>query len=108
MKIENINEVVSIKQVITETSRNRYKIAGPSEVVDHAYDLIGEDDREVFLVMVLNVKNEVIAVHRAHVGSLNSSIVHPREVYKAAILNNGASIIGVHQHPSGNALNIVS
>ena len=47
-------------------------------------------------------KNHVIAVHRCHVGSLNSSIVHPREVFKSAILNNAASIIVAHQHSSGD------
>ncbi|ATO39209.1 DNA repair protein RadC (plasmid) [Geobacillus thermodenitrificans] len=52
--------------------------------------------------MCLNTKNEVVAVHRCHIGSLNSSIVHPREVFKAAILNNSASIIVAHQHPSGD------
>ena len=63
---------------------------------------IGNDDREVFFVMCLNTKNHVVAVHRCHVGSLNASIVHPREVFKSAILNNAASIIVAHQHPSGD------
>lgn len=106
--MEKIYEVQRIKQEVYETTENRYVIKSPEDVIDHAYSLIGEDDREVFLVMVLNTKNEVVAVHRCHVGSLNASIVHPREVFKSAILfnqaieNNGASIIGVHQHPSGN------
>lgn len=52
--------------------------------------------------MCLNTKNNVVAVHRCHVGSLNSSIVHPREVFKSAILNNAASVIVAHQHPSGD------
>lgn len=43
--------------------------------------------------MMLNTKNEVIGLHRAHVGSLNASIVHPRDIMKCAILNNEASII---------------
>ena len=42
------------------------------------------------------------AVHRCHVGSLNASVVHPREVFKSCILNNGASLIVAHQHPSGD------
>lgn len=50
----------------------------------------------VFFVMYLNTKNNVVAVHRCHVGSLNSSIVHPREVFKSAILNNAASVIAIH------------
>lgn len=95
--MENIYEIVRIKQVISETSKERYVVRSPEDAVSHAFDLIGEDDREVFLVMVLNTKNHVVAVHRCHVGSLNSSIVHPREVFKSAILNNGASIICVHR-----------
>ena len=58
------------------------------------------DDREVFFVMCLNTRNNVVAVHRCHVGSLNASLVHPREVFKSAILNNAASVIVAHQHPS--------
>lgn len=41
-------------------------------------------------------------MHRCHVGSLNSAIIHPSEVFKSAILNNAASIIVVNQHPSGD------
>ncbi|KOS62234.1 DNA repair protein RadC [Lysinibacillus sp. FJAT-14222] len=52
--------------------------------------------------MCLNTKNNVIAVHRCHVGSLNASLVHPREVFKSAILNNASSVIVAHQHPSGD------
>jgi DNA repair protein RadC len=52
--------------------------------------------------MCLNTKNRVVAVHRCHVGSLNASIVSPREVFKSAILNNSTSIILSHQHPPQN------
>lgn len=52
--------------------------------------------------MGLNTKNNVIAVHRCHVGSLNVSLVHPYEVFKSAILNNAASVIVAHQYLSGD------
>jgi len=68
----------------------------------HNYMDLTRDDREVFFVMCLNTKNNVSAVHRCHVGSLNASLVHPREVFKSAILNNAASVILAHQHPSGD------
>ncbi len=54
--------------------------------------------------MCLNTRNNVVAVHRCHVGSLNASLVHPREVFKSAILNNAASVIVAHQHPSDDLL----
>ena len=79
-----------------------YKVRSPQDCGMLAVDLIGSEDREVLLVLCLNTKNDVVAIHRCHVGSLNSSIVHPREVFKSAILNNTTSIITSHNHPSFN------
>lgn len=59
-------------------------------------------DREVFAVLFLNTKNKVIGIHDVSVGSLTASVVHPREVFKAACLANAASIILTHNHPSGD------
>ena len=57
---------------------------------------------EKFGILTLNTKNAIAGVHVLSIGSLNSAIVHPREVFKAAILNNAASLICFHNHPSGN------
>lgn len=102
--MKNIYEIQRIKQVANEVEVNNYIIRSPEDACRVSYQFIGEDDREVFFVICLNTKNHVVAVHRAHVGSLNASIVHPREVYKSAILNNSASIIVAHQHPSGDPI----
>ncbi|RUS50031.1 DNA repair protein RadC, partial [Kurthia sp. 3B1D] len=59
-------------------------------------------DREIFLVACLSTKNQIQSLHRCHIGSLNASIVTPREVFKTAFLQNAASIIVGHNHPSGN------
>ena len=59
-------------------------------------------DREEFRVLLLDAKHHVMGVYTVSIGSLTVSIVHPREVYKAAILANAAAIIGVHNHPSGH------
>lgn len=59
-------------------------------------------DREQIVVLALNTKNEVLAAHIASVGSLNASIIHPREVFKFACLVNAASVIIAHNHPSGD------
>jgi len=58
-------------------------------------------DREHFVVLHLNVKNQIIAQETISIGSLKESIVHPREVFKGAVLNSSAAIICVHNHPSG-------
>ena len=58
-------------------------------------------DREQFIIACLNTKNEPTGISVVAVGSLNKAIVHPREVFKTAILSNAASIIAFHNHPSG-------
>lgn len=101
--METILEIVRIEQIICEAEEGvNYMIKGPKDRAEIASRFIGRDDREVFFVMCLNTKNHVVAVHRCHIGSLNASIVHPREVFKSAILNNAASVIVAHQHPSGD------
>jgi len=55
----------------------------------------------MFIAMSLDVKNQPTNIQICHIGSLNASIVHPREVLKMAILSNAASLIIFHNHPSG-------
>jgi len=59
-------------------------------------------DREHFRIILLNTKNHVLAVETISIGSLSSSIVHPRECFSIAIKKKAATIILVHNHPSGN------
>jgi DNA repair protein RadC len=60
-------------------------------------------DREMFLVVLLDGKNGIIGFNRVSVGSLTAALVHPREVFKPAILANAAAIVLLHNHPSGSA-----
>ncbi|MEG6614885.1 DNA repair protein RadC [Peptococcaceae bacterium 1198_IL3148] len=59
-------------------------------------------DREHFKAVLLNTKNQVLAIETISVGTLNSSVVHPRELFKVAIKKSSAHIILVHNHPSGD------
>jgi len=59
-------------------------------------------DREKFICIHFNIKNQIISYEVVSMGSLTSSIVHPREVFKAAILANAASVLFMHNHPSGS------
>ena len=61
-------------------------------------------DREEFLVLLLDGKNKLLGFNVVSVGSLTSSLVHPREVFKVAILGNAASIILLHNHPAGDPI----
>jgi len=59
-------------------------------------------DREHFLMLALDGKNRVLGFEIVSIGTLTASLVHPREVFKAAILANAAAIIVAHNHPSGD------
>ena len=59
-------------------------------------------DREHFKVLLLNTKHYVLQIHTVSVGSLNASVVHPRECFRPAIAAQAAAIILVHNHPSGD------
>lgn len=59
-------------------------------------------DREHFVVLLLDGKNRIVGFNVVSIGSLTAALVHPREVFKAAILSNAAALILVHNHPSGD------
>ncbi len=77
-------------------------ISCPDDVESVCADLRGAD-REHFEVLLLTTKNNLIARVPVSTGSLNASICHPREILKPAIVANAASMVLVHNHPSGDA-----
>ncbi len=77
------------------------KINSPEDVVKLLYEMQGMD-RERAMILHLSTKNNILGVENISVGSLNSSIVHPRESLKGAILSSSAHCIFVHNHPSGD------
>lgn len=78
------------------------RVKVPNDAANIIRDFIGDSDREKFVVLCLNVKNEPTAMQVVHTGSLNASVVHPRDVFKVAVLSNSASVVVAHNHPSGN------
>jgi len=63
---------------------------------------IGNSDRENFVVILLDAKNKPLGIQTVSIGSLTAAIVHPREVFKAAIVSNAAAVVAGHNHPSGD------
>lgn len=78
------------------------KITCPEDIAELFIPLLRDEVKEKFLVVCLNSSNQIIKFEIISVGILNSSIVHPREVFKVAIENNSANIFLIHNHPSGN------
>ena len=93
---------------IRVVSERRPKYRTPCPVLDAraVADAFAEHfaplDREHFVVLVLDGKNRVLGFNVVSVGSLTAALVHPREVFKAAILSNAAALILAHNHPSGD------
>jgi DNA repair protein RadC len=98
-------QVVKIQMI--KESRMKYEFASsqiisPNVCVGIFEKFIGLADREHSVMMCLDTKNKVISLITLSIGTLNVGLVHPREVFKSAILSNAASIILGHNHPSGD------
>lgn len=76
-------------------------LTGPEDVADMFMREMAVLDREHFRAILLNTKNRILGVRTISIGSLNASIVHAREVFKAAVAESAQAIVLVHNHPSG-------
>ena len=79
----------------------RAVISSPADVEGLLRGRIANLDRENFVAVLLNTKNEVVEYPTISVGTLSSSLVHPREVFKPAIRASAAGVVLAHNHPSG-------
>lgn len=93
---------VRVQLVRDNDSAEERSIESPQSAVDVARHL-SDADREHLLVLHLSARNGLLGMETVSIGSLTAAIVSPREVFKAAILSNAASIILIHNHPSGAA-----
>lgn len=78
------------------------KVNSPADAAKVLAPIFQGSDREIFAVAMLDVKKAIIGINIASVGTLSSSLVHPREVFKPAILASAHSILVAHNHPSGD------
>lgn len=102
-KLFNSINIVSVKLVREKDAIYGAKtIRNPEELASIARKFLDNTDREVFLAINFSTANTINSIHVVSIGSLDKTIVHPREVFKAAILSNSSSIALAHNHPSGN------
>ena len=90
------------KRIALTTNVNNYKIQGPEDISNLLMEEMRYLNKEIFNIILLNTKNNVIAIENISIGSLNASIVHPREVFNIAIKRSSSAIILAHNHPSGD------
>ena len=95
-------DVVTIRMVKEPSLYSAEKIRTPDDALRLIADELASYDREVFAVLNLKVNGQPINLNICSVGSLDSSVVSPREIFKSIILSNSGGFIAIHNHPSGN------
>ena len=104
MAKKNLNEVkvVNVMLVKEPSLYSETPVRTPNDALNAVTRELSRYDREVFAVLNLKTNGQIINMNICSVGTLNASMVSPREVFKSSILSNAASFIAVHNHPSGN------
>lgn len=100
-QIKAVYETIIIKEDISNYLKTGTRFTAPSQVYE-TFSFLMKETKEQFLTLHLDGKNRIICMDLVSIGSLNQSIVHPREVFKTALLSNAAALILIHQHPTGD------
>ena len=99
-------QIVSVfelsRRLETYTEEAKRKIKSPEDIYQYIYPKIREEKQEKFMILCLDTKNQIISNEIVFVGGLDFSIAQPREIFKIALLKSAASLILVHNHPSGD------
>ena len=90
-----------VREALRDTTGCAVIARSPEHIADLCADL-AQSAQEAFVVLDLNAKNWVIDKRLVTLGVLDASLVHPREVFRGAILNHAAAIVAVHNHPTGD------
>jgi DNA repair protein RadC len=90
------------KRISSHGGEDKIKVDSPLIVVELLMEEMKYLKKEYFKIIILDTKNQIISIENISIGNLNSSIVHPREVFNIAIKRSANSVILVHNHPSGD------
>jgi DNA repair protein RadC len=90
------------RRLSQQQTDNKFTIRSPQDAATYLMPDMTFLKQEHFVALFLNVKNQILHKQTIFIGSLNASIVHPREIFREAVKRSAASIICAHNHPSGN------
>ena len=94
---------LDLYRMSSSLTREKPILSSPSIAAGYMHSVIDQvHDKESLVVAFLNTKNRVIDYEQVSIGTINSSVIHPREVFRNAILNKAVSVLLCHNHPSGN------
>lgn len=101
-QLKAVFELGKRQELERETNYESYDIRDPQGVVRAVRKTIKDKAKEHFKLILLNTRNKIIGLSTVSIGTLNASLVHPREVFKDAIRHSASSVVVAHNHPSGN------
>jgi len=90
------------RRLMGERLRPGEPFVNPRQIFDHFHGVLRDKKKETFLVVLLDARHRILREERVSEGSLNSSIVHPREVFSPAVREGAGAVVLVHNHPSGD------
>lgn len=99
--IRAVYETHTISEEAAKYLNPKDRFTAPEQIFE-AFRFLKDETKEYFISLLLDGKNRVMCMDIVSIGSLNQSIVHPREVFKTAMLTSAAAIILAHNHPSGD------
>ena len=102
-EVDAINEkqAKNLAQTLMIIEKSKVNVVNPITIFNELKD-VRQKSKEYFVSIILNTQNEIIETDIVSIGTLNTSIIHPREVFRRAIQLNGNAIIIAHNHPSGS------
>jgi len=100
-RIKAVFDTLTIREDIANYLPPSNRFTSPLQIFQ-MFSFLNQETKEYFLTLHLDGKNRIVCMEEVSVGSLNQSIVHPREVFKTALLSSAAAIVLIHNHPSGD------
>lgn len=91
------------KRVFEQMIEKREQIGGPKDIYERFKGQLDKLEQEHFYTVYLDTKNQIISEKLIYIGTLNQSVIHPREIFRHAVKVSANSVIFVHNHPSGDA-----
>jgi len=99
--IKAVYETLTVREPVGNYLNPSTRYTAPSQIHD-TFSFLRQETREYFFALHLDGKNRIICLDMVSQGSLNQTIVHPRDLYKTALLSSAAALILLHNHPTGD------
>mgnify|MGYP001076498101 FL=1 len=100
-RIKAVFDTLTIREDVANYLPPSTRFTSPAQIFS-LFSFLNQETKEFFITIHLDGKNRIVCMEEVSVGSLNQSIVHPREVFKTALLSSAAAIVLIHNHPSGD------